>query len=130
MICVALTVWAAIGFVGSGEPREVLRAGLSLGLAAAMAVSIYRLRPRDEWGVKVTPLSVLISKPRGGLIELPWSAIKTVRRFGEKRETLALFTGEQDRVLVPRHLFASTRDFELLAHAIDERMPEQKIRAN
>lgn len=125
-VSLALTAWALVGFADTQAPREILRAGLSLGLSAAMAVTLFRFRPRAGWGVQVTPLSVLVSRPRGGLIEVPWSAVKEVRRLGEKRDTLALWLEEEHRVLVPAHLFARRADFEALATAIDERRPAHR----
>ena len=83
LVALALTIWAALGFAESQSPREVLRAGLSFGLCAAMGVGFFRFRPRKEWGVRVTPLSVLVSRPRSGLIEVPWAEVKEVRRLGE-----------------------------------------------
>ncbi len=123
VVSLSLAIWALVGFVDSRLPRDILRAGLSLGLAAAMAVSVFRLRPRPGWGVQITQLSVLISKPRGGLIEVPWTAVKEVRRFGEQRDTLGLWLEQDQRVLVPAHLFAKRAHFEALAAAVDERMP-------
>lgn len=129
LVALALTVWAVAGFAQSQSPREILRAGLSFGLAAAMGVGFFRFRPRKEWGVRVTPRSVLVSRPRAGLIEVPWSAVKEVRRLGEKRDTLALWLREEQRVLVPAHLFAKRADFEALARAIEERMPPPRYDA-
>ena len=129
LVALALTIWAALGFAESQSPREVLRAGLSFGLCAAMGVGFFRFRPRKEWGVRVTPLSVLVSRPRSGLIEVPWAEVKEVRRLGEKRDTLALWLREEQRVLVPAHLFAKRADFEALAKAIEERMPAPRYDA-
>jgi hypothetical protein len=72
---------------------------------------------------------VLVSRPRSGLIEVPWSTVKEVRRLGEKRDTLALWLQEEQRVLVPAHLFAKRADFEALARAIEERMPPSRFDA-
>lgn len=129
LISLSLTVWAVVGFTGSQEPREILRAGLSLGLASAMALTLFRLRPRKDWGVRLTQISVLVSRPRRGLIEVPWSSVREVRRLGEKRDTLALWLDEKERVLVPRHLFARKADFELLVKTIEERMPTPRYDA-
>lgn len=129
LVALGLTVWAAFGFATSQSPREILRAGLSLGLAAAMGVGFFRLRPRTEWGVRVTQQAVLVSRPRAGTIEVPWSSVKEVRRLGEKRDTLALWLREEQRVLVPAHLFAKRADFEALAKAIEERMPPSRYDA-
>ena len=105
LVAIGLAVWAVAGLAESQAPQEIVRAGLSLGLAGAMGVAFFRLRPRSEWGVRVTPLAVLVSKPRAGTIEVPWSAVREVRRLGVKREILALWLREEQRVLVPAHLF-------------------------
>lgn len=129
LVGLALAAWAVVGFVDAQAPREVLRAGLSLGLAAGLGVGFHRARPREAWGVRVTPLSVLVSRPRRGLIEVPWSEVRELRRLGEKRDVIALWLREEGRVLVPRHLFARRADFEALAAALEERMPASRFDA-
>ncbi len=121
-----LTAWATFSFTQTQGPREIIRAGLSFGLAASMGVALFRFRPRAGWGVRVTPLSILISRPRGGLIEVPWTSIKEIRRHGDKRDTLALWLDEEQRVLIPAHLFSKRTHFEALALAIDERRPASR----
>jgi hypothetical protein len=56
---------------------------------------------------------------------VPWSAVKELRRLGEKRDTLALWCGDAQRVLVPRHLFATDADFEALAAALEDTLPRR-----
>lgn len=129
LVALGLTIWAVAGFAESQSPREILRAGLSLGLAAAMGVGFFRFRPRSEWGVRVTAVAVFVSRPREGTIEVPWSEVKEVRRLGDKRDTLALWLREEQRVLVPAHLFARRSDFEAVARAIEERMPAPRYDA-
>ena len=122
-----LTVWAALGFASTGEPREILRAGLSLGLTAAMGLAVYRLRPRAGWGVEVSALGVKVSRPRGaGAIELSWNDVTEIRRTGERRDTLAVWLGDQRRVLIPSLLFPRRDAFEAVARALEARMPEQQ----
>lgn len=129
LVGLALTAWAVLGFLESQAPREILRAGLSFGLAAALGVGFFRFRPRAQWGVRVTPISVLVSRPRRGIIEVPWSDVKELRRLGERRDILALWLREEGRVLVPAHLFARRDDFEALAAALEERMPAPRYDA-
>lgn len=121
----ALGAGAAAAFVASLHFLDAARAGLALGLAAAMGLTAWRYRPRDGWGVTLTPLSVLVSRPRKGLIEVPWAEVKELRRLGERRDTLALWCGDEQRVLVPRHLFARAADFEALAAALEDRLPRR-----
>jgi hypothetical protein len=117
--------WAVAGFAESRVPLELLRASFAGGLGAAMGLTLYRFRPRAGWGVQVTPRAVLISRPRGGVIEVPWASVKEIRRLGEKRETLALWLEADQRVLVPAHLFARRAQFEAMAARLDERRPAQ-----
>lgn len=121
-----LTAWALAGAVHTGAALEFARAGISAGLTLAMLFIHLRLRPRAEWGVKVTPMALVVSRPTQGQIEIPWSAVKEVRRAGAKRETVVIFVGEDRRVLVSQHLFASREVFEAMASAIDEQRPADK----
>ncbi len=118
-----LTAWAMASAMRSGAPLEFARAGLSGGLVLAMLTVHLRLRPRPEWGVRVTPVALTVSRPTKGVIEIPWSAVKDIRRSGSERETVVIFVGEDKRVLVSQHLFASKAEFEALAASIDEQRP-------
>ncbi len=123
VVCVALFAWSLSMAVRNGSPQEVARAGLCLGLVLAMAYVLNKLAPREGWGVTLSPMVIKVSKPIQGVLEVPWSTLKEVRRAGKGRDTLMLFSGEHRRVLVPRHLFARSQEFEELVSAIEERMP-------
>lgn len=125
----ALAAWAVTGFSQVDAPREVLRAGLSLGLAGGFGLWLWRLRPREGWGVQLTPAAVVVSRPRGGRIEVPWSDVRELRRLGEKRDTLALWLDDAHRVLVPAHLFARREDFEALVRCVEDRLPAPRYDA-
>ncbi len=120
-----LTAWAMASAVRSAAPLEFARAGLSFGLVLAMLTVHHKLRPKPMWGVRVTPVSLTVSRPTTGTIEIPWSAVKDIRRSGAKRETVILFVGADKRVMVTAHLFPSREEFEALASAIDEQRPTQ-----
>ncbi len=129
LLAVALTCWAVTGFTDAEAPREILRAGLSLGLAGGFGLWLWRLRPRADWGVRLTPEALLISRPRAGVIEVRWSEVRELRRMGEKRDTLGLWLDDTHRVLVPAHLFAKKEDFETLVRRIEDRMPAPRYDA-
>lgn len=118
-----LTAWAMASAVRSGAPLEFARAGISAGLVLAMLTVHLKLRPRPDWGVRVTAVALAVSRATQGVIEIPWSAVKDVRRSGADRETVVIFVGEDKRVLVSRHLFPSKAEFEALASTIDELRP-------
>ena len=126
VVCVALLAWAVTSAAVGGQPLEWARAGLCLGLLLAMMYVWQKLAPRTGWGVTLKPTMLVVSKPIQGDIEIAWSAVKDVRRIGKGRDTLVLLMSEDKRVLVPRHLFASSTLFEALARAIDERLPSAK----
>ncbi len=118
-----LTAWAMASAVRGGAPLEFARAGISAGLVLAMLTVHLKLRPRPDWGVRVTPTALTVSRPSAGKIEIPWSGVKDIQRIGADRETVAIFVGEDKRVLVSRHLFSSKAEFEALAAMIDEQRP-------
>ena len=78
LVALGLSVWAVLGLMQTESPLEIFRAGLSFGLAAAFGFAFFRFRPRRDWGVRITPLAVLVSRPRRGLIEVSWSAVKEI----------------------------------------------------
>ncbi len=123
LAAVALTAWGAWGFQSSSEPREILRAGLSLGLAAGFIVMLFKTRPRAGWGVQLTTQSVLVSRLGHGVIEVPLREVRELRRLGEKRDTLMLALNDRERVLVPAHLFSRRAHFEALVQQLEERLP-------
>ncbi len=123
VMCVVLLAWALSSAVRSGAPIEMARAGLCLGLQLAMAYVLWKLAPREGWGVKLDATVLRVSKPIEGVFEVPWSSVREMRRGGSGRDTLVLFIGNNRRILVPRHLFGSRELFEELARAIEDRLP-------
>jgi hypothetical protein len=122
LCALTLGAWALAAAVRSESGLEFARVGICLGLLASMLYVHLKLRPRPGWGVKVEAIRLWVSRPIEGQIEIPWSAVREVRRNGKQRDTLVLFLGDERRVLVPQHLFASRAAFEQAAHAIEERM--------
>ncbi len=117
-----LGAWALAAAARSGSGLEFARAGICLGLLASMLYIHLKLRPRPGWGVSVEPTRLQVSRPIEGQIEIPWSAVTQVKRNGRQRDTLVVFLGDERRVLVPQHLFASKAEFEKAAQAIEGRM--------
>lgn len=118
-VSLGLAAWAGWSFRDTQSLKEALRAGLSLGLGLAMAFTCWRYRPRPAWGVRVTPVAVLVSRPRRGQLEVPLAAVREVRRLGKRRDTLSLWLARDQRVVVPAHLFASRREFDALASHLE-----------
>lgn len=125
VISLGLTSWAFYGWYRGGSMLEAGRTALSLGLLLAIASVVFRLRPRTDWGVRVGPtvLTVARAAVKAGHIDIPWSAVREIRRLGRSRDTLVVFLSDDRQVLVPRHLFPRRGDFEALVSAIEEKMP-------
>ena len=122
-LSLALTGWAIWGWAHGGGLAEAARTALSLGLFAGIVNVAFRLRPRTGWGVAVGPTVLTVARPKEGHIDIPWSAVREIRRLGRSRDKLVLFLSDERRVLVARQLFAKRRDFEALVAAIEEKMP-------
>ena len=122
----ALTGWAALSWFQSGAMIEALRAVLSLGLLLATTSVVFRLRPRSGWGVRLGPTVLTVSRALSATarhIDIPWSAVREIRRLGRARDMLVLCLADERRVSVSRRLFPRHRDFEALVEAIEEKMP-------
>jgi hypothetical protein len=125
VMCVVLLAWSLASAVHAGTLQEMARTGLCLGLQLAMAYVLMKLAPREGWGVKLEGTVLKVSRPIEGVLEVPWSSVREVRRGGSRRDTLVLFVGNNRRILLPRHLFGSRQLFEELVTAIEERVPQQ-----
>jgi hypothetical protein len=127
--CVAATVWALYG-LGSASWLAEARAGISVGLLLAFVYVNFRLRPRDGWGVLLTPDALVVARPLSGdAAQVPWSAVRAVGRAGKRRDVLVVLLDGDRRLLVPRHLFAGSQAFEALAAAVEERAPASRYDA-
>lgn len=122
-VSLALTAWALWGWVHGGGALEAARTVLSLGLFAGILSVAFRLRPRTGWGVVVGQAVLTVARPTQGHINIPWSAVREIRRLGRSRDKLVLFLSDERRVLVARQLFPKRRDFEDLISAIEDKMP-------
>jgi hypothetical protein len=124
VMCALLAALALADARRGGEVHAWARVGGAVGLGAAFAYVFLRVRPRDGWGVRVTPLLLTVSRPLSGPpLEVPWDRVREVRRDGRKRERLLVLLEPEGRVLLARHLFASRAQFEALSAALQARAP-------
>ena len=123
LAALGLTVWAATAALNSESSLELARAGLSAGIFAALMTLSFRLRPRSNWGVRLSPAMLSISRPIEGHIDVDWADVREVHRAGAKRNVLLLTLNDARHISLPEHLFAGRKDFELLVAAIEERLP-------
>lgn len=123
MACtVVLAAWAVAGVVATGALLEVARAGLSLGLLAALFTVWVKLRPRPDWGVTVHPLSLTVSKPLGGRTQVLLADVEEARWLDPEHRVYALRVAEgpqQRQVLLVRQLFGGKAELEAAVRAIE-----------
>jgi hypothetical protein len=125
-----LTAWALADSRAGGGIQAMARAGVSAGLMLAFLFAFHRLRPREGWGVTLTPRGVTVARPFSkNALDLHWGQIDSVRRLGRRGNVLGLFLKEEGRVLVTRHLFARRAVFEELIAALEERLPPPRFDA-
>ncbi len=123
MACtVVLLAWAVAGVVASGSLLEVVRAGLSAGLLAALFTVWLKLRPRSEWGVTVGPLAVTVSKPLGGRTDVLLADLDEARWLDAEHRAYALVVADgpqQRQVLLVRNLFGGQAELEAAVRALE-----------
>lgn len=119
----ALVTFTAVREIGGQAPLAAARAGVGAGLLLAFVFVRHRLRPREGWGVLLTPLTLVASRPlSGGSTEVVWTRVRAVGRAGKRKDTLVFVMDGDERLLLPRHLFAG-QTFDELARAVEERAP-------
>ena len=132
-LCAVLAAWAFSSATTGGTPDMTAwaRLGVAAGLGLAFAVMLLKLRPREGWGVAVSPDGITVSRPlsRAAPMEIPWDNVSEIRRQGRKREKLLVLLQPQGRVLLGRHLFASKAGYESLAEALEKRAPQKRYDA-
>ncbi len=123
-------VAAAFAFARMGDaPLAGVRAGLLLGLLAAFAFLLFRLRPRANWGITLYPLGLDIGRPFSSTpLWLGWGQISAVER-SSKHGPLVLRLKEGGRLLIPRVLFADAQAFQRMADSVEERGPAPRHHA-
>jgi hypothetical protein len=124
VLCAALAAWALANARAGLERFGAARGGVAAGLMFAFGYVVLRLRPRPGWGVRLTPLALVIARPfTPQPLELPWSQISVVRQEGGRRPVLSLFLRTGERILVPQHLFSNRGAFDAMAQAVSARVP-------
>lgn len=128
--CVVLAAWALASARESGDIGAWARLGVLFGLLGAFAYVAWRIRPRENWGVRIEPLGMAFNRPlTGDEVQLVWSQISELRRDGKRGERLLILVRPEGRVLLNRHLFASNEVFEKLMQSLEERMPRRPLDA-
>jgi hypothetical protein len=121
--CAILAAWALANARAGTERFGVARGGVAAGLMFAFGYAWVRLRPRAGWGITLTPTVLLVARPFSEEpLRLAWGQISQVRIEGPAGRAILVFTKAGERILIPRHLFASLSDFHGLTQAIQSRL--------
>lgn len=119
--CAALGAWALANALAQGAIQEWARFGVAASLLGAFGYVSWRVRPREEWGVRIEPLGMTMSRPlTGEKLEVVWSQIAEVRR---QPKALIIQLRPEGRLLLSRHLFPSRAVYDALARALEDRVP-------
>ena len=133
--CASLSALLAAWTLGrawasGGQPLDFVRGGLLVALLVAFGWSVWRIRARGGWGVRIHAMGLTISRPLSGEPwELVWSQISGIAREGAHRERLALLVRPEGKLLLPRRLFGSNEAFEALWRALEDRVPRPQFDA-
>jgi hypothetical protein len=110
---------AALVRAGQGRPTSAARAVAGLGLSAAFAWLAWRLRPRDDFGVRVDLAGVELSRPIDGRTErVLWPQIKAVEQMGRWAPRWVLGLTDGSRRELPRALFSDPAVFADLGRVL------------
>lgn len=125
--CAVLGAAALANARAGAERLGTVRGGVAVGLMLAFGYASARLRPRDGWGVTLTPLALVIARPfsKGPPLEVAWNHVERVRREGRSR-ALVVFLTDGGRFLLSPFLFPDSRSIGALAEAIGQLKSEGK----
>lgn len=123
VVALVLAAWGVADAQAGQTVQGWGRAGLALGVFGAFIWLWHKLAPRPSWGVTLGSLTLKVSRPLQGDIELAYTSVQQVRRNGKDRDTLVLFTRDERRILLAAHLFPSRKAFEAAVAALEEKLP-------
>ena len=113
--------FGAAGLVGAGQgsPTASARGVAGLALSTAFVWLAWRLRPRDNYGVRVDLAGAELARPLDGRAErLLWPQIRSVTRIGRWAPRWVLVLADGTRRELPRALFSDPALFDDLGRAL------------
>jgi len=120
---------AALVRAGSGRPTSSARAVAGLALSSAFAWLVWRLRPRDGYGVRVDIAGAELSRALDGRRErVLWPQIKAVEHVGRFAPRWVLTLTDGTRRELPRVLFSDPAVYADLGRVLNR--PEASFRAD
>jgi hypothetical protein len=134
LLAVFAVVAAAVGAAalvraGAGRPTASTRAVAGLALSGAFAWLVWRLRPRDGFGVRIDIAGAELSRAIDGRTErVLWPQIKAVEQAGRWAPRWVLTLTDGTRRELPRALFSDPAVFADLGRVLNR--PEGSFRTD
>lgn len=120
---------AALVRAGHGRPTASARAVAGLTLSGAFAWLVWRLRPREGFGVRVDIAGAELSRALDGRTErVLWPQIKAIEQVGRWAPRWVLTLTDGTRRELPRALFSDPSVFADLGRVLNR--PEGSPRAD
>jgi hypothetical protein len=111
---------AALVRAGHGRPTASVRAVAGLALSSAFAWLVWRLRPREGFGVRVDIAGAELSRALDGRTErVLWPQIKTIDQVGRWAPRWVLTLTDGTRRELPRALFSDPSVFADLGQVLN-----------
>ena len=111
---------AALVRAGSGRPTASARAVAGLALSGAFAWLVWRLRPREGFGVRVDIAGAELSRALDGRTErVLWPQIKAIEQVGRWAPRWVLCLTDGTRRELPRALFSDPSVFADLGRVLN-----------
>jgi hypothetical protein len=123
-LAVVLAAWALVSGLHGIERLGGVRA-LVLGvLAVGFGVGWIRLRPRDDFGIRLDGTGIDLSRPWGShSLHIPWTQVTATRTDRRPWRRLVIELRPQGEVFVAEPLLGSRQAFSDLVRALEERSP-------
>ncbi len=120
---------AALVRAGTGRPTASARVVAALALSGAFSWLVWRLRPRDRFGVRVDLAGAELARAFDGRTErVLWPQIKVVEQIGRWAPRWVLTLTDGTRRELPRALFSDPSVFADLGRVLSR--PESGSRAD
>jgi hypothetical protein len=123
-VAVVLSAWAlASGLKGAerfGAPRAVLLAALAVGFG----IGWVRLRPREDFGIRLDIAGIVVSRPWSRRsLHIPWTHVSAIRTERLPWSRLVVELRPEGQLLIAQALVGSEAVFLDLFRALSEQSP-------
>jgi hypothetical protein len=123
-LAVVLSAWALASGVKGAERLGTVRALVLAALAVGFGVGWARLRPREDFGIRLDAAGLVVSRPWGRRsLQIPWTHVGAVRTERRPWMRLVLEVRPDSQLLIAQALVGSRAVFLDLVKALDAKAP-------